>query len=65
MRSRWRTIPSSAWSSSPCALVYGWGLWSGKPAHPAWLIAAGVVLAITLTIPRILAPLQEEFVTND
>jgi Saxitoxin biosynthesis operon protein SxtJ len=44
-----------------CALVYGFGVWSGHPSHPAWLIAAGIFLAITLTIPRILEPLRRQW----
>src|SRR5262245_35551916 len=43
------------------ALIYGWGLWSGKPSHPAWLIAAVIFLAITLTVPRVLAPLKKQW----
>jgi hypothetical protein len=40
-----------------CAALYGVGRWHSVEARP-WLVAAAVVLAITLTIPRILAPLR-------
>ena len=40
-----------------CALIYGWGLWSGEGSL-AWLVAAIILLAITLTIPRVLQPLK-------
>jgi uncharacterized membrane protein YedE/YeeE len=41
-----------------CALIYGWELWSGS-GHAAWLIAAVVLAAITLTVPRVLEPLKK------
>jgi hypothetical protein len=41
-----------------CALIYGWGLWSGS-GHMAWLIAAVILLAVTLTVPRVLEPLKQ------
>jgi Saxitoxin biosynthesis operon protein SxtJ len=41
-----------------CALIYGWGLWSGW-GHMAWLIAAVILLAVTLTVPRVLEPLKQ------
>ena len=40
-----------------CAIVYGWGFWSGSSSI-RWLIATVVLLAITLTIPRVLDPLK-------
>src|SRR5215217_2411674 len=40
-----------------CALVYGWGLWSGS-GHTGWLIAAAILAAITLTVPRVLEPMK-------
>jgi hypothetical protein len=39
-----------------CGLVYGYGLWGGKPGT-GWLTAALVFAAITLAVPRILQPL--------
>jgi Saxitoxin biosynthesis operon protein SxtJ len=41
-----------------CALIYGWGFWSGS-AHTGWLIAAVIFLAITLTVPRVLEPAKK------
>jgi Saxitoxin biosynthesis operon protein SxtJ len=41
-----------------CALIYGWGLWSSS-GHMAWLIAAVILLAVTLTVPRVLEPLKQ------
>jgi hypothetical protein len=39
-----------------CALVYGYGYWHGSPST-AWLIAALVLAAITVAMPRVLQPL--------
>jgi len=41
-----------------CSLVYTWGLWSGV-ARTGWLVAAVILLAITLTVPRVLEPLKK------
>jgi hypothetical protein len=43
--------------SAACAIVYGWHAWSGRGSL-AWLIAAVILLTITLTIPRVLNPLK-------
>lgn len=40
-----------------CAAVYGLGLWYGH-GRLGWLIAAAVLLLITLAMPRILQPLK-------
>src|ERR1700738_1307097 len=41
-----------------CALIYGWGAWSGS-GRTGWAVAAGILMAITGTIPRILEPVKK------
>jgi hypothetical protein len=41
-----------------CALICGWRWWSGEGSI-AWLVAAAILLAITLTIPRVLEPIKQ------
>jgi hypothetical protein len=41
-----------------CALIYGWGVWSEFDSY-GWSIAAAILLAITLTVPRVLAPVKK------
>jgi Saxitoxin biosynthesis operon protein SxtJ len=41
-----------------CALIYGWTVWSGSGVL-AWLVAAAILLSITLTVPRVLEPLKK------
>jgi Carbamoyltransferase C-terminus len=41
-----------------CAVIYGWTVWSGSGVL-AWLVAAVILLSITLTVPRVLEPLKE------
>jgi hypothetical protein len=40
-----------------CVLLFAWGLWRGSPPFE-WLVAALLLLLITLAIPGILAPLK-------
>jgi hypothetical protein len=40
-----------------CALIYGWSIWSAWEGI-AWLVAAVILLSITLTVPRVLAPVK-------
>ena len=42
--------------TTACAAVYAFGLWYNAE-HRSWLVAAAVLLAITIAMPRILAPL--------
>jgi Saxitoxin biosynthesis operon protein SxtJ len=44
--------------AAACALVYGWSLWSAW-AMVGWLVAAVILLSITLTVPRVLEPLKK------
>jgi saxitoxin biosynthesis operon SxtJ-like protein len=41
--------------AAACAVICGWGVWSGSGSI-GWLMAAVILLAITLTIPRVLEP---------
>jgi hypothetical protein len=40
-----------------CALLFGWSAWSGSASY-GWLIAAVILLAMTLAVPRVLDPLK-------
>ena len=43
--------------AAACAIIYGCGVWSGS-GRIAWLVAAAILLAITLTVPRVLEPVK-------
>jgi hypothetical protein len=42
--------------AAACALIYGWGVWSGRGAV-AWLVATVLLLSLALAVPRTLSPL--------
>lgn len=44
--------------AAACALLYGLGAWSGS-GKLGWLIAAVLLLAVTLAVPGVLAPFKK------